>query len=317
MDETTLFYVLIFVSTVLLTLTFSSAFLRPLANQKRINRRLGLLDTGVNGTAAVELLKAERWMTGGDYRTHLGPLRTLLVQSGVRAAPQTILASLVCLVLVAVIGTWLVTADTAMSLLVAVIALAVVPWLYLHTVRRKRIQKFSSQLPDVIDLTVRSLRAGHPLPVAFSLAAREMPDPAGTEFGIAADEIAFGSTTAAAMANLSYRVGDPDLDYLTTCIAVQGQTGGSLGEVLSRLSKLMRDRFRLARKVKAMTSEARTSGLILSLFPFILFGLLIVLSPTYYQDVWHLSSFHRTLIYCGGLLLIGHLVMQRMANIKY
>lgn len=317
MSETTLFYVLIFTATVLLTYTFATSFVQPMATNRKINRRIAVVQSGVSGAQSLELLRRERWLSGDGYARGLGSLRTLLVQSGIRFEPGQIVPVLAILVLAGFGLTWFIYGDTVLAIFGGIASGTLIPFVILRRARTKRIERFQNQLPDVIDLIVRSLRAGHPLGVAFSLAAREMPDPTGTEFGIASDEIQFGATVADAMANMSYRVGDKDLDYLITCISVQTQTGGNLGEVLSRLSKLMRDRFRLTRKVKAMTSEARISGIILSLFPIVLFGIIVLVSPSYYSDVWHLPSFHKTLLFSAGMLFTGNAVMRRMANIQY
>ncbi len=317
MSETTLFYVLIFIATVLLTLSFASAFVRPMTAGRKINRRLAIVQSGITGSESLALLRRERWLTGDRYGNNLGELRKLLVQSGVRFEVMQIAAILLVLWAISFIGFWLIDGISLLSILGPIAVIVVVPLMFLLQARARRIQKFAMQIPDVIDLLVRSLRAGHPLSVAFSLAAREMPDPAGTEFGIMADEVQFGATIPDAMANMSYRVGDPDLDYLLTCITVQGQTGGNLGEVLARLARLMRERFRLARKVRALTSEARTTGVILSFFPLALFGVINLVTPSYYSEVWHLPSFQKTLLTCGALLLLGNFVMRRLADIKY
>ena len=101
-----------------------------------------------------------------------------------------------------------------------------------HRARRRQ-KKFGAQFPDAIDIIVRSLRAGHPVPIAIDMVAREMTDPIGTEFGIVADEITYGADLETAMRNLYFRVGQDDLPLFVTAVAIQGSTGGNLGEILA------------------------------------------------------------------------------------
>ena len=116
---------------------------------------------------------------------------------------------------------------------------------------------------------MRSLRAGHPVPIAIAMVAREMPDPIGTEFGIVADEITYGADLETAMRNLYFRVGQEDLPLFVTAVAIQGSTGGNLGEILENLSAVIRQRFKMRRKIRALAAEGRASALILSSLPIV------------------------------------------------
>jgi hypothetical protein len=130
----------------------------------------------------------------------------------------------------------------------AAAAVLVGGWLRLRAARRR--ERFGEQLPDVLDIVVRSLRAGHPLAVSLSLVAREMPAPAGPEFALVVDEVNYGRSITEALENLHARVGYPDLQFFVASTAIAHQTGGNLGEILSRLAALLRQRFRLKRRVR-------------------------------------------------------------------
>ena len=143
-----------------------------------------------------------------------------------------------------------------------------------------------------------------------------MPDPVGTEFGITSDEINFGLNIHAALDNLHRRVGHDDLAFFIMAVKVQSQTGGNLPELLSRLSHLIRSRAMLRLKVRAASSEGRASGVFLSLMPFILVAIIILISPGYYRDVWSHPLIMPTLILCIILLLVGNFVIYRMVNFK-
>ena len=152
----------------------------------------------------------------------------------------------------------------------------------------RRLKKFGAQFPEAIDVIVRSLRAGHPVPVAVSMVGREFTDPVGSEFGIVTDEITYGADLETAMRNLHFRVGQDDLPLFVTAVAIQGSTGGNLGEILENLSAVIRQRFKMRRKVKALASEARASAMILSALPIAMFAIVQVVSPDFYASVWQL-----------------------------
>jgi len=175
---------------------------------------------------------------------------------------------------------------------------------------------FGSQLPEAIDLITRSLKAGHPVPVAISMVAREMPDPIGTEFGLLIDEITYGSDLVTALFDLYERVGHSDLPLLVSAVSIQSTTGGNLREILESLSSVIRDRQKMKRKVRAISAEGRMSAMFLSAMPIILFGVLMLLMPDYYQGIWHLTE---TWIGFGILvfwLVSGNLLIMKMVSFK-
>jgi tight adherence protein B len=189
-------------------------------------------------------------------------------------------------------------------------------WAVLATLRRRRHKKFGSQFPDALDIIVRSLRAGHPVPVAIAMVGREMPDPVGTEFGTASDEITYGADLETAMRNLYFRVGQQDLPLFVTAVAIQSSTGGRLSEILEDLSGVIRLRFKLRRKVKALAAEGKFSALILSVVPLLLFMILNAVAPDFYRSVWHHDATKVGLAAAGVWMIFGNLVMFRMVNFK-
>ena len=161
--------------------------------------------------------------------------------------------------------------------------------MFLRIKRGRRHKLFAAQFPDAIDIIVRSLRAGHPVPIAISMVSRELPDPMGSEFGIASDEITYGADLETAMRNLYFRVGQDDLPLFVTAVAIQGSTGGNLSEILENLSAVIRQRFKMRRKIRALAAEGRASALILSSLPIAMFGIINITSPDFYSSVWHES----------------------------
>src|SRR5271156_6050457 len=156
-------------------------------------------------------------------------------------------------------------------------------------------------------MIVRSLRAGHPVPIAINMVAREMADPIGSEFGMVSDEITYGADLETAMRNLYGRLGSDDLPLFITAVGIQASTGGNLAEILENLSGVIRQRFKMRRKVRALAAEGRASALILSALPIGLFAVVLITSPEFYASVWH-EHLTKMLLAGGGLwMLIGNL----------
>ena len=118
------------------------------------------------------------------------------------------------------------------------------------------------QLPDAVELMVRSLRVGHPFSSALDIVAKEVPDPLGTEIGVIADEAAYGRDVARSLKALAERLDMQDLRFLAVAVTIQQQSGGNLAEILDGLAKVIRARFKLFRRVKAITAEAKWSGML-------------------------------------------------------
>ena len=192
----------------------------------------------------------------------------------------------------------------------------VLTYMFFHVMRRRHITRFGKQLPEALDLIVRGVRVGYPLSISLGLVAREMTEPIGPEFGLVADEIAFGQDIKTAVDHLYQRVGHEDLLFLAVAISVQSQTGGNIAEVLSRMSRLVRDRAKVQLKIKALSAEGRTSAKFLSAMPFILFAIVCVVSPAYFGDVRDHPLIAPALIYAFASLLIGNIIMYRMVNFK-
>jgi tight adherence protein B len=317
MNEESFVYLLFFLSTMLLVLGFYQYYAKDQATQKKINRRMTLIESASSQAEALQILRRERGGLGVWSLQRFHALQDLCVQSGVRFQDARFRLALVGLAafttaaLVYFLGFGLYTLPLGLTLTLALL------YFWLSFKRRQRINRFSEQLPDVLEIIVRGLKAGHPLPIALSLAGRELPDPAGTEFGIVGDEVTFGLDITTAMWNMSKRVGAPDLLYVITSVSVQAQSGGNLGEVLSRLSRLIRERFRMRRKIMALTAEGRMSATILTALPVALFLIVNEMSPQYFGQVWNNPSFEKAMGAAALLLITGNFIMRRMANFKF
>jgi tight adherence protein B len=190
------------------------------------------------------------------------------------------------------------------------------PYLALRFLRARRQKTFGAQFPDALDTIVRSLRAGHPVPVAIAMVGREMPDPIGSEFGMVSDEITYGADLETAMRNLYARIGSDDLPLFVTAVGIQTTTGGNLGEILANLSGVIRQRFKMRRKIWALAAEGRASAMILSALPIGLFIVVQVIAPDFYAAVWHETLTKILLGAAAGWMLLGNVVMFKMVNFR-
>jgi tight adherence protein B len=299
------------VETIYLT-CFSAASYR-----NRINRRLMLSKKRPDRETLLVDLRRERGLTGaGNYRLSSVGLNRLIVQSGVRLG-LTRLGIVVGLSGAAVFAATLwFSANLPVAALVGLASATALPYLVLCLLRARRQKRFGAQFPDALDIIVRSLRAGHPVPVAIAMVAREMPDPTGSEFGILADEITYGADAEGALRNLHSRIGSADLPLFVTAVGIQASTGGNLGEILQNLSGVIRQRFKMRRKVRALASEGRASAMILSSLPIGLFAVIQFVAPDFYAAVWHEQLTKILLGFAGGWMLIGNLIMFKMVNFK-
>src|SRR3990167_5796723 len=194
--------------------------------------------------------------------------------------------------------------------------LAALPIALLLRRRTKRLQKIEGQLPDAMDLMSRALRAGHAFPSALSMVGSEAPDPIATEFRIASDEIAYGVATDAALGNLAARVPSPDVRYFVMAVVIQRETGGNLSELLGKLSELVRERFKLFAKVRALAAEGKLSAYILVGLPIVVGAVIQVLNPKYLSVLFS-DPVGLMLVYGAiGLMLLGIFVMWRIIDIK-
>jgi tight adherence protein B len=195
----------------------------------------------------------------------------------------------------------------------------VLPFVQIARLRERRMKKFEEQFPEALDLLTRSMRAGHSLVFGFQMVGEEMPDPTGAEFGQVAEEIKLGRDLRVALANMVYRVEAGDLPFFITAITIQRETGGNLAEVLEKLGKLIRDRFALYGKVRALTAMGKASANLLAAMPFVMIALLYscggeggrdYVEPLYTTTPGYILSFSATF-----LVLVGYILCRRMARI--
>src|SRR5256714_2012123 len=317
LDTTTLITICAAISVVLFAeavylLGFSTASYRS-----RVNRRLKLSKNQPDREAILIQLRRERGLTSqGLLRFGVQWFNRLILESGMPRGALTL--ALIALVAAggAFCGVMKVGEEMVEASAAGLVAALALPFAALLFMRKRRHGKFAAQFPDAMDIIVRSLRAGHPVPVAVGLVAQELPDPIGTEFGIAADEITYGADVETAMRNLYFRVGQEALPLFVTAVSIQGSTGGNLSEILSNLSRVIRERFKMRRKIRALAAEGKFSALFLSGLPVVIFLLLNVVAPDFYAIVWNQSLTKMGLGLAATWMVLGNIVMYKMCNFR-
>lgn len=312
-------YLLIFVAVlVLVEGLYLVSFGRSISLNSRVNRRLEMLDKGQAREQVLEQLRKE-------MRQHMKsqsiPLYSLLAAKAQKAAiafsPRQLVMIMAGLAMLAYVGLSVGT-DTGPAIrLIASGGIGIgAVYVWINHKAKKRMSLIEEQLPDAIELMVRSLRVGHPFTSAIQIVAKEVDDPLATEFGMIADEAAYGRDISEALKEMAERLDMQDLRFLAVAVTIQQQSGGNLAEVLAGLAKVIRARFRLFRRVKAITAEAQWSGKFLSAFPLVCLVVILIRSPDYYDGVLDHPLFIPACFFVGILLSANLIVMRALTNIK-
>jgi tight adherence protein B len=278
----------------------------------QINRRLRML-----AEDSADPRRVLQSLVRDTEASRLAQLERLIAQAGLSVPAGRLLALVLGGGIAAFVLLRLLTATALLPALGAAMALAVLPTAVFLLVRKgRRVRRFEEQLPDALDLLVRSLRVGHPLSSALNVVATEMPDPIGTEFGVAVDEITYGQQVPDALERMAQRVDLQDLRYFVVVVSIQHSSGGNLAEVLGGLGKVIRERFQMFRKVRAITADGRISAWFLSAFPVAMIFLMQVIKPDYYTQVADHPMFKPMVIATFVLLAVNILAMRLMTNFK-
>lgn len=312
-------YGLIFVGVlVLVEGLYLTIFGKSISLNNRVNRRLEMLDKSGNREEVMEKLRKEMQQ---HLKARRIPLYSILSDKAQKAAiaftPRQLIMIMVLFCFVAFFGLSVATATALPVRILVSVAMGVggvFTWISMKA--GKRMAMMEEQLPDAIELMVRSLRVGHPFSSAISIVATEVPDPLATEFGIIADEAAYGRDVGEALKDMAERLDMQDLRFLAVAVTIQQQSGGNLAEILDGLAKVIRARFRLFRRVKAITAEAKWSGKFLSGFPIAAMIGIQMVKPDYYDEAMLHPWFIPACLLVGALLVLNLIVMRALVDIK-
>jgi tight adherence protein B len=291
-----------------------------------VNHRLELIRRGATAKEVITQLRKNQPVEFEHLplfiRVPLAAVQRMLFASAVRfTLPQLLLGLLglfAAILVISFLTVWLlglpITAGTALLLLVlAAIVGIFLPLMVLSYRAQNRRKKIEEQFPVSLDIFVRALRAGHPVASAIDLLTREMEDPIGSEYGLVADEVAFGADLTEAIEDMADRWDLEDIRMFVVSLSVQIETGGNLAEVLENLADVIRARASLYRKVRSLSAEGRMTGWMLTVLPIITFVGMFSVNPGFYLNVARDPIFvvgfpSLMLLYFIGVMWIRHLV---------
>ena len=181
---------------------------------------------------------------------------------------------------------------------------------------KRRIDKFTSNFPDAIELMVRGLRSGLPITETLGIVSSEVPGPVGIEFRAVSDKMKIGRTMEAALQETADRLGTPEFQFFVITLAIQRETGGNLAETLSNLADVLRKRAQMKLKIRAMSSESKASAYIVGSLPFIVFGLVYMVNPSYLHGFF--TDQRLIVAGLGGMcwMSIGVFIMAKMVSFE-
>ena len=239
----------------------------------------------------------------------------LLVQSGLNWSVAKFLG-LTLLVMGVALVAGLMLHFYWLFILLGMAAVATLPYLHVLKARIKRIHTLEGQLPDVLELMSRALRAGHSFPSSLEMVATEAPNPIAAEFKTAFDEVNYGIPMQDALMNMSTRIASADLRYFVIAVLIQRETGGNLAELLDNLAKLMRERFKLLGHIRVLSAEGRLSAWILSLLPFVLAAAIHFIHPEFLAVLWEDPAGLKLIYTAAILMLLGIIWMRKIIKIR-
>jgi len=193
---------------------------------------------------------------------------------------------------------------------------AALPIMVLNVKATKMRKKMQDQFPVALDVFVRGLRAGHPIAAALELLTVEMPNPIGSQFGLAVDEVTYGAELRDALQNMAERWDLDDMRMFVVSLSVQNETGGNLAEILENLSQVIRERHSMLLKVRALSSEGRMTAVMLTVLPIFTFTLLFTVNAHFFLDVANDPMFVPGFVALITLYVIGFMWIRKLVDLK-
>lgn len=287
--------------------------------RKRLNRVAGIKKVvGGDQTVSVKRNTTDSSFASMDKLVkallpHPEVLRERLLRTGYRLTiGEYVLVNFVVGILAAYFASKMLALPWAAALLAGVCLGVGLPHMFIGFMIKRRLNKFTSLFPEAIDLIVRGLKSGLPVTESIKVVGEEILDPVGIEFRGIADAMKLGRTMEDAMWDTAKRLDTAEFKFFVISLSVQRETGGNLTETLDNLSDILRKRRQMKSKVKAMSSEAKASGMIIGSLPFIMFAIIFTLNNAY---VMQLFTDPRGLVMVGAgvaSMTIGIAIMAKM-----
>lgn len=227
-----------------------------------------------------------------------------------------VFVNLIIALVVMLIAKFVLGQGIATATFLGIILGAGLPYMVVGKMAEGRLKAFTAQFPDAIDLIVRGLKSGLPVTESIASVGREMPDPVGAEFRLISDSIKFGKSMENALWETAKRLDTPEFKFFVISLSVQRETGGNLSEALGNLSDILRRRRQMKLKIKAMSSEAKASAMILGSLPFIMFVIIFMLNPEYEMELFTDPRGQVMLGFGVGIMAVGIAIMGKMVKFE-
>jgi tight adherence protein B len=241
----------------------------------------------------------------------------LLETAALKWGPAGLLQRAIALFLAGFLAATLFTGNTEPLTALAVgAALGMLPVWYVRRKARSRVAAFEEQFPDCLEFVSRSMRAGHAFSVAIEMAHREFSDPLAAELRRAFEEQNLGQPLEIVLRKLSQRIPSMDVHFFVSAVLLQKRTGGNLAELLDKLANLIRERFKLRARIKAVSAQGLMSGRILSAIPAGVMVLMFVVNPNYARFFIEDPMGHELLAFGLGLQLVGYLIIRKIVTFE-
>ena len=273
-----------------------------------------------NAQAQIRKLMAERASRIEGFASSLVPKPALLRKRLEMTGKDITLGkyATICLGIVLLIALALLLrgAPFVLAILIGLFVGVGAPHFFIGKLIMRRLNKFNSNFPDAIELMVRGLRSGLPITETLGIVASEISGPVGAEFRMVSDKMKIGRTMEAALQETADRIGTAEFQFFVITLAIQRETGGNLAETLSNLADVLRKRAQMKLKIRAMSSESKASAYIVGSLPFIVFGLVYIMNPSYMAGFF--SDQRLMVAGLGGLcwMGIGVFIMAKMVNFE-
>jgi tight adherence protein B len=303
----------------------SQAFLVPTFGENRQARKR--MQNRLREMARIGDSRGKTSLVRKKYLTELSPfqqrleslpgmehLGQMIEQAGRETPAHRLLLSSLMLGVITATAVMMLTNKWVVAIISGLVASAV-PFLKLSKARANRLNKFEEQLPDALGMMSRGLKAGYPFSETLKLVSDDLVDPVAKEFEITFNDVNYGGDLRAALQGLLARIPSVTVMALVSAVMIQKETGGNLAELLDKLASVIRGRYKFQRKIKTLSAEGRLAAWVMSLFPFVLGGILSLINPDLMPMLIYDPTGQKLIIAAFVLMVIGIFWMQRLVRI--
>jgi tight adherence protein B len=289
------------------------------------NRLLGSNRAGKSGKGRAQMsLLPEEDKTTGKFVLKImrrfelqDRLRILLEQSGLKWKPARLIHMCLALFLAGFAVGWLFLPTTYQQLsFLPALMCGTIPLLHVMRKKAARLHKFEEQFPESLEFVARSMRAGHAFSVSLEMLHREFQEPLAGEFRRTFEEHNLGLPLDAALQKLAQRVPSLDVHFFVSAVLLQKRTGGNLAEILDKLAYVIRERFKLRGKIKAISAHGRMTGMALSSIPCAVAGFMFLANPDYVTFFAREEVGNYMALSAVGLQILGYGIIKKIVNIE-